>query len=275
MRIVVGEEYKIALKSKVHNNCNNHNNNNNNKVQFMHDFFQRGRPDLLHKISRVTKVQVDQPPAHYSSEMKTLKDEIASLHQEIVHTSQQFNQQLQAVMVAVESDYQQRMNSIALSYQTLSALSGQLLATNKTTTSTKSSSSSSQPSMTTTGCYCHLPPPPLPPAEEQEDDSTPSDVMESRKTFDAKADTIPSATAAFVNNHSHYPRSFPSNVTTIPRSVTSISPSTRYVTDGSSISSREDAASEVATPPSLQQPTNCALSLLSGIATAMMEELET
>jgi hypothetical protein len=264
---VVGEEYKITLKSKIHSN--------NNKVQFMHEFFQRGRSDLLHRISRVTKAQLDQPPAHYSSDMKTLKDEIADLHQDILSVSQQFDQRLQAVMVAVESDFQQRMNSVALSYQTLSALSGQLLTT-ATTTSTLPSSL--QPNMVhstmaTPGRCCHLPPPPPSPEEEG---SAPSDVMEYLKTTAVKADAISSATTAVISNYHHnYGVSFPSSIATISGTATPKLTSTRYVTDGSSISSREDAAPESASRPQLQKPAKCALSLLSGIATAMMQELET
>ena len=86
-------------------------------MQFAHEYFQRGRPELLHKITRITKSQ--EPSI---SDIKSLKDEISSLHDDISHFTNQFDRKIQAVTAAVEADYQQRMKNIASSYQALSTL---------------------------------------------------------------------------------------------------------------------------------------------------------
>ncbi len=58
--------------------------------------------------------------------MKSLKDDIFTLKKDIVALSNRFDHRLQAMSTALEADYKQRMNSIALSYQALSALSNQI-----------------------------------------------------------------------------------------------------------------------------------------------------
>jgi len=92
-------------------------------VRFAHEHFRRGQPELLHKITRVTK---SQEPT--SSEMKSLKDDIFELKKDIVTMSNQFDQRLQAMSAAMEADYQRRMSSLALSYQAISTLTKQLQA---------------------------------------------------------------------------------------------------------------------------------------------------
>lgn len=90
-------------------------------VRFAHEHFRRGCPELLHKITRVTK---SQEPT--SSEMKSLKDDVFELKRDIVSLSNRFDHRLQSMSAAMEADYQQRMNNLALSYQALFALSNQL-----------------------------------------------------------------------------------------------------------------------------------------------------
>ena len=58
--------------------------------------------------------------------MKNLKDDIFSLKKDIVSLSNRFDHRLQAMSTALEADYKQRMSNIALTYQTLSALTGQI-----------------------------------------------------------------------------------------------------------------------------------------------------
>mmetsp|Transcript_10809 Transcript_10809/g.19915 ORF Transcript_10809/g.19915 Transcript_10809/m.19915 type:complete len:302 (+) Transcript_10809:351-1256(+) len=94
-----------------------------NTVVFAHDHFQRGRPELLHNITRITKSQEPN-----KDEIVSLRDEIKSLHTEISNLSTRFDQQVQAVTAAVEADYQQRMKNIALSYQALSTLSATMVS---------------------------------------------------------------------------------------------------------------------------------------------------
>lgn len=90
-------------------------------VKFAHEHFRRGQPELLHKITRITK---SQEPT--SSEMKSLKHDIFSLKKDIVSFSNRFDHQLQTMSTALEADYEQRMRNIALSYQALSTLSDQI-----------------------------------------------------------------------------------------------------------------------------------------------------
>eukprot|EP00531_Pseudo-nitzschia_arenysensis_P015448 CAMPEP_0116138744 /NCGR_PEP_ID=MMETSP0329-20121206/12940_1 /TAXON_ID=697910 /ORGANISM="Pseudo-nitzschia arenysensis, Strain B593" /LENGTH=353 /DNA_ID=CAMNT_0003633737 /DNA_START=33 /DNA_END=1094 /DNA_ORIENTATION=- len=97
------------------------NSSKSSAVRFAHEYFRRGKPELLHKITRITK---SQEPT--SSEMKSLKDDIFALKKDIVALSNRFDHRLQAMSTALEADYKQRMKSIALSYQALSALSNQI-----------------------------------------------------------------------------------------------------------------------------------------------------
>lgn len=92
-------------------------------MRFAHEYFRRGQPELLHKITRITKAQ--EPT---SSEMKSLKDDIFALKKDIVSLSNRFDSRLQTLTTALENDNKQRMRNIALSYQALSALSNQLFA---------------------------------------------------------------------------------------------------------------------------------------------------
>mmetsp|Transcript_27045 Transcript_27045/g.63475 ORF Transcript_27045/g.63475 Transcript_27045/m.63475 type:complete len:306 (+) Transcript_27045:205-1122(+) len=97
------------------------NSSKSSAVKFAHEHFRRGQPELLHKITRITK---SQEPT--SSEMKSLKEDIFSLKKDIVSLSNRFEHQLQEMSTALEADYEQRMRNIALSYQTLSSLSNQI-----------------------------------------------------------------------------------------------------------------------------------------------------
>jgi len=96
--------------------------NDRNNVCFAHEHFRQGQPELLHKITRITK---SQEPS--SSEMKSLKDDIFDLKKDIVSLSNRFDHRLQAMSSALEVDYKQRMNNLSHSYQALSALSAQIL----------------------------------------------------------------------------------------------------------------------------------------------------
>ncbi|KAG7368476.1 HSF-type DNA-binding protein [Nitzschia inconspicua] len=236
-------DFKISVKT-----------NQNNTVQFIHEFFRKGRPDLLHKINRVTKSQEPAP-----TELKSLKDEIASLHQEIADITQAFDQRMQTVLAAVEADYQQRMNSIALSYQTLSALSGQILASPGSSQSTVHSSISPlrERSKSQVSPAVRAP--------------TTTTALENLVTRDSR---MSMATVGSTINLTISPLESVES-SRMPSSVTTAKSWTPYVTDGSSTSSREDSSANERVSPPPPQPPNTALSLLSGIASAMMQEMET
>merc|ERR1719498_364443 len=97
------------------------NSSKSSAVRFAHEHFRRGQPELLHKITRITK---SQEPT--SSEMKSLKDDIFSLKKDIVSLSNRFDHRIEELSAAFEADYKQRMSNIALSYQALSALTNQI-----------------------------------------------------------------------------------------------------------------------------------------------------
>jgi len=97
------------------------NSSKSSAVRFAHEHFRRGQPELLHKITRITK---SQEPT--SGEMKCLKDDIFSLKKDIISLSNRFDHRLGAMSAAFEADYEQRMKNLALSYQTLSDLSNRM-----------------------------------------------------------------------------------------------------------------------------------------------------
>lgn len=97
------------------------NSSKSSAVRFAHEHFRRGQPELLHKITRITK---SQEPT--SSEMKSLKDDIFSLKKDIVSLSNRFDHRLEEMSTALEADYKQRMSNLALSYQAISAFSKQI-----------------------------------------------------------------------------------------------------------------------------------------------------
>lgn len=108
-------------------------------VHFAHEYFRKGRPDMLYKIQRITKsVEAS------STEIAQIKDDIAQLQDDIIHLSHKFDCRLQAMAATVESDYQQRMMSISLSYQALTALSAQMVSPYQETPAKLSSSSPPQ-----------------------------------------------------------------------------------------------------------------------------------
>lgn len=89
----------------------------NRTVRFAHDFFRKGRPELLHRIQRVTKSQ-----EVCSNEVKSLKDEINEVSDEIDMLKHRMENRFRSVMSGVDLNYQQHMANVALSYQVLSQL---------------------------------------------------------------------------------------------------------------------------------------------------------
>jgi HSF-type DNA-binding len=92
-------------------------------VHFAHEYFRKGRPDMLYKIQRITKSV--EPSL---TDIAQIKDDIAQLQDDIVSLSYRFDRRIQAMATAVEADYQQRMMSISVSYQTLAALSARMVS---------------------------------------------------------------------------------------------------------------------------------------------------
>jgi hypothetical protein len=183
---------------------------------------------LLHRITRVTKS--NEPPA---SEVRGLKEDIADVHDEIMNVASRFDQRMNAVMSAVEADYQQRMSSIILSYQTLSSLSGRFISPSHSPVPGSSHGSKEF---------------------EQILNGRPQ-VAKSMPEHHPSSIATPSA-GANVNTKKH---------ATTAGSMLPISPGVQCVSD---ISSNNSATS------SSPIPSKCALSVLSGVASAMMEKLE-
>lgn len=78
---------------------------------------------MLYKIQRITKSV--EPSL---TDIAQIKDDIAQLQDDIVSLSYRFDRRIQAMATAVEADYQQRMMSISVSYQTLAALSARMVS---------------------------------------------------------------------------------------------------------------------------------------------------
>jgi hypothetical protein len=90
-------------------------------VRFAHECFRRGQPELLHRIQRITKSQ-----DVCSSEVRSLRDEISEVSEELCSFSTKMEQRFRSMKAALDLDYQQRMTSVTLSYQVLSSVSLQL-----------------------------------------------------------------------------------------------------------------------------------------------------
>lgn len=96
-------------------------------VKFAHEYFRRAQPELLHRIQRITKSQ-----EFCSGEVKSLRDDIAEVSDQISSFSTRMDNQFRSMKSAVELDYQQRMASISLSYRVLSSVVVQLAAASQT-----------------------------------------------------------------------------------------------------------------------------------------------
>jgi hypothetical protein len=92
-------------------------------VKFAHEYFRQGQPELLHRIQRITKSQ-----DVCSSEVKSLRDDIAEVSDQVSSFSTRMDQRFRSMKSAVELDYQQRMASFSLSYRVLSNVVVQLAA---------------------------------------------------------------------------------------------------------------------------------------------------
>lgn len=90
-------------------------------VRFTHEYFRRGKPELLHRIQRITKSQ-----DVCSNEVRSLRDDIAEVSDEICSFSTKMEQRFRGMKATLELDYQQRMTSVAFSYQLLSTIALQL-----------------------------------------------------------------------------------------------------------------------------------------------------
>jgi len=90
-------------------------------IRFAHDFFRKDQPDLLHRIQRITKSQ-----DVCSTEVKSLKDEIYEVSDEIDAFRRRMEARFQNMMTRAELDYQQHMTAATLSYQLLSRLALEL-----------------------------------------------------------------------------------------------------------------------------------------------------
>ncbi len=93
-------------------------------VRFTHEYFRQGQPELLHRIQRITKSQ-----DMCSTEVRSLRDEITEVSDELCSFSARMDQRFRGMQAALEIDYQQRMTSVALSYQVLSSVALQLAST--------------------------------------------------------------------------------------------------------------------------------------------------
>jgi chromosome segregation ATPase len=96
-------------------------NESTKSVRFAHDYFQKGRPELLHRIQRSTRANDCS-----SNEIRPLKDELSDMKQQLDQLSIRMDNKLEHMTNAIEADYKQRMAKISFYYEELSKLSSSL-----------------------------------------------------------------------------------------------------------------------------------------------------
>jgi HSF-type DNA-binding len=107
---------------------------NHKSVRFAHDFFREGQPELLHRIQRTSK-----PLEVYSTEVRSLRDELHEVSDEINACRKRMEDRFQTMMSSAELDYQRHMTSVTLSFHRISQLAVELKQPNFATIKDESS----------------------------------------------------------------------------------------------------------------------------------------
>mmetsp|Transcript_55893 Transcript_55893/g.161894 ORF Transcript_55893/g.161894 Transcript_55893/m.161894 type:complete len:324 (-) Transcript_55893:31-1002(-) len=94
-------------------------------VRFAHKWFQRGCPELLHNIQRITKSSQDSSAAAQEV-VKSLKEDMDQFREAISDFRVRMDQRLEHMQAALEMDFQQRMAGFSLSYQLISNIALQV-----------------------------------------------------------------------------------------------------------------------------------------------------
>jgi len=93
---------------------------NNSSVRFYHENFQRGKPDLLQKISRTTaKVAIQ--AASSNDQIEALKTEVAQLHEQLHDLNNRLDERVDMMAAAIKTDYAIRMQKMEAAYADLYA----------------------------------------------------------------------------------------------------------------------------------------------------------
>ncbi|KAG7347821.1 HSF-type DNA-binding protein [Nitzschia inconspicua] len=86
-------------------------------VRFAHEFFRKGRPDLLHKITRST---AQKPEAEMNdSHVEVMQHKIKMLEKKVESLEQSMDQKIRQVTVSLTEGYMSRINSLEASYERL------------------------------------------------------------------------------------------------------------------------------------------------------------
>ena len=102
-------------------------------VRFRHEFFRRGEPQLLHRISRATAKMPDETS---NEQVDALKQELASLQQKLDDSTHQMEKNLVEARQAIERSYLIRIQKLE---EALGELIGSLLLQKTLPTQTQSS----------------------------------------------------------------------------------------------------------------------------------------
>jgi hypothetical protein len=98
---------------------------NTKSVRFYHKFFQKGKPELLHRIKRAT-AQKTAPNSPSDEQVESsLKEEFSSLNDRI---TSQMEERLEYMAKSLENDYLFRLQQMEAGYQNI--ISSLLLRTN-------------------------------------------------------------------------------------------------------------------------------------------------
>jgi HSF-type DNA-binding len=86
-------------------------------VRFAHEFFQKGRPDLLHRITRSTA----QKPAGDAdgNQMEAMQERIDALERKVQHLEEATDQKIRQVTVSLTEGYMARISTMEASYERL------------------------------------------------------------------------------------------------------------------------------------------------------------
>lgn len=81
-------------------------------VCFYHEYFRKDRPDLLHKIYRVTRKSRGDDPISDGHRVQQLQREVAALHDEIDVVQRQMESKLVEVKESMQQEYEKRISNL-------------------------------------------------------------------------------------------------------------------------------------------------------------------
>lgn len=85
-------------------------------VRFSHEFFRKGHPELLHKITRTTASKSGEVP---SDQVESMQQQIASLQQQLKMLEDRMDEKIEEATRAMNENYTARVKSLEAAYEAL------------------------------------------------------------------------------------------------------------------------------------------------------------